>query len=137
MSAPSRLSRRFTRAFVGAGLALALASCASGRGKPASGNPFASAERGEAEIRILVRNFNYNDANVWAVVRDARRERLGTVTGKSEATFTLRWSFTDALRLEFDLIGGVRCVTDALPVDPGEIIELQISVDPSQDPACR
>jgi hypothetical protein len=137
MSTPSELGRRLTRAFAGAALVLALAACASGGGKSLSGNPFAGAQGGEAEIRILVRNVNYNDANVWAVVRDARRERLGTVTGKSENTFTMRWSFTDALRLEFDLIGGVRCVTEALPVDPGEIIELQISVDPSQDPMCR
>lgn len=137
MSTSPESGRHLTRAFAGAALVLALTACASGGGKSASGNPFAQAGEGEAEIRILVRNFNYNDANVWAVVRDARRERLGTVTGKSENTFTLRWSFTDALRLEFDLIGGVRCLTDALAVDPGEIIELQISVDPSQDPNCR
>jgi len=137
MSAPSELGRHLTRAFTGATLVLALAACASSGGKRASGNPFASGEGPAAEIRILVRNFNYNDANVWAVVRGARQQRLGTVTGKSDATFTMPWTFTDALRIEFDLIGGVRCITDPLAVDPGEIIELQISVDPSQDPNCR
>lgn len=128
---------RLGSALAGATLLLAVAACASGGRSTASGNPFGLAQGEEREIRILVRNFNFNDASVWAVVRDARRQRLGTVTGKSEATFTMEWTFTDALRLEFDLIGGVRCVTGALPVDPGEILELQISVDPSQDPMCR
>lgn len=137
MSTSQESGRRLTRAFEGAALVLALSACASGGGKSASGNPFAQAEEGEAEIRVLVRNFNYNDANVWAVVRGARQQRLGTVTGKSDSTFTMPWTFTDALRIEFDLIGGVRCITDPLAVDPGEIIELQISVDPSQDPNCR
>ncbi len=124
-------------AFVTAALVLGAAGCASGRGKPGSANPFGQAQGEQNEVRIRVVNFNFNDANVWTMVRDTRRERLGMVTGKSEATFTVPWTFTDALRLEFDLIGGVRCVTEPLSVDPGEILELQISVDPSQDPMCR
>jgi len=125
------------RALTGAALLLAVTGCASGRGKTGPGNPFGQAQGETREIQILVRNFNFNDASVWTLVRDARRERLGTVTGKSQATFTVPWTFTDALRLEFDLIGGVRCTTEALSVDPGETLELQISVDPSQDPRCR
>lgn len=125
------------RALVGALVLMGTAACASGQGQPGSGNPFAEAQGQSQEIQIRVVNFNFNDATVWTVVRDVRRERLGMVTGKSDATFTVPWTLSDALRLEFDLIGGVRCITDPLSVDPGEIIELQISVDPSQDPWCR
>lgn len=137
MSAPLRIGRPLPRLLTGAVVLLGMAACASGRGRQGTGNPFAGSQGESREIQVHVMNFNYNDANVWTVVRDARRERLGTVTGKSDATFTVSWTFTDVLRLEFDLIGGVRCVTDPLSVDPGEIIELQISVDPSQDPSCR
>jgi len=86
---------------------------------------------------IHVRNFNFNDATVWTIVRDGPRHRLGTVTGKSDASFTLRWDFSVPLRLEFDLLASVKCVTEELAVDPGDTLELQISVDPSQDPWCR
>ena len=137
MSAHHGRRRRLVRTLAAAGLMLAVAGCASAGGKPGSANPFGQAQGEQNEVRIRVVNLNFNDANVWTVVRDARRERLGMVTGKSEATFTIPWTFTDALRLEFDLVGGVRCVTEPLSVDPGEILEMQISVDPSQDPMCR
>ena len=120
-----------------AALLLGVAGCASAGKTSGSANPFGQAQGEQNEVRIRVVNLNFNDANVWTVVRDARRERLGMVTGKSEATFTIPWTFTDALRLEFDLVGGVRCVTEPLSVDPGEVLEMQISVDPSQDPMCR
>ena len=137
MTARHHRRSRPVRALACAALLLGVAGCASGGGKSGSANPFGQAQGEANEVQIRVVNLNFNDATVWTVVRDARRERLGMVTGKSEATFTVPWTFTDALRLEFDLIGGVRCVTDALSVNPGEILELQISVDPSQDPACR
>ncbi len=137
MSAHHGRRRRLVRTLAAAGLMLAVAGCASAGGKPGSANPFGEAQGEANEVKIRVVNLNFNDASVWTVVRDARRERLGMVTGKSEATFTIPWTFTDAMRLEFDLIGGVRCVTEPLSVDPGEILEMQISVDPSQDPMCR
>ncbi|HSW29705.1 MAG TPA: hypothetical protein VLH75_09525 [Longimicrobiales bacterium] len=137
MSAHTRRRFRPVRTLAAAALLLGVAGCASAAGRSGSANPFGQTQGETREIRILVRNLNYNDATVWTVVRDARRERLGLVTGKSDTTFTVPWTFTDALRLEFDLIGGVRCMTEPLSVDPGEIIELQISVDPSQDPMCR
>ena len=137
MSEHTLRRRRLAIALAGAALLLGAAACVSGGGKPHSGNPFAQELAERNEIRIRVVNMNFNDATVWALVRDVRHDRLGMVTGKSDATFTMPWRFTDALSLEFDLIGGVRCFTEALSVDPGEILELQISVDPSQDPQCR
>jgi len=136
MSGHALRRRRLAVVIAGAALLVAVAACAS-RGKPTSGNPFAQGQAERNEIQIHVVNLNFNDATVWALVKDVRRDRLGTVTGKSDATFTMAWTFPDAMRLEFDLIGGVRCITDAISVDPGDVLEMQISVDPTQDPMCR
>jgi hypothetical protein len=135
MSEHTLCRRRLAIAFAGAALLLAVTACAS-RGKPTSGSPFTQGQAERNEIQIHVVNLNFNDATVWALVRDVRRDRLGMVTGKSEATFTMPWTFSDEMRLEFDLIGGVRCFTEAISVDPGDVLEMQISVDPSQDPMC-
>jgi hypothetical protein len=118
-------------------LLVGTAACASSGARPASGNPFAQdlAESKQIQIRIL--NLHFSDATVWALARDARRERLGTVTGKSEATFTIPWTFSEPLRLEFDLLADVRCVTEEISVDPGDVLELQITADPGSDPSCR
>lgn len=115
---------------------LALAGCAGGQGaRPA--DPFSQNLADRQEIQIQVRNFNFSDATVWALVRDGRRIRLGVVTGKSDEVFTLSWKFSEPMRMEFDLLADVRCVTEELVVDPGDILEMQISVDPASDSRCR
>ena len=119
-----------------AGLLL-LSACATGKTKAREGNPFSQDLAERNEVQITVMNFNFSDATVWALVRDGRRTRLGYVTGKSDAVFTMPWTFSEPLRLEFDLLADVRCVTEQIMVDPGDILELQISVDPSSDPQCR
>ena len=116
---------------------LTLGGCATGKTKPVDGNPFSQELAERNEVQIQVRNFNFSDATVWAVVRDGRRTRLGYVTGKTDAVFTMPWTFSEPLRLEFDLVADVRCVTEQIMVDPGDILELQISVDPRSDPQCR
>lgn len=118
-----------------AGLLVA-AGCATTRG-PEDGNPFSQDLAARNEVQIQVMNFNFADATVWALVRDGRRTRLGYVTGKTEAVFTLPWTMPEPLRLEFDLLADVRCITEQIMVDPGDILQLQISVDPSSDPQCR
>ena len=112
-----------------------IAGCASG--STSQGNAFSRdmAERNEVEIQVM--NFNFSDATIWLLVRDSRRMRLGYVTGKSDAVFTIPWTFSEPVRLEFDLVATVRCVTEEMMVDPGDILELQISVDPTSDPQCR
>lgn len=129
------MTGRGTRGLV-AGLLLALGACASSGGKERPTNPFAQDLAERNQVQIQVHNFNFADATVWVLVRDARRQRLGIVTGKSSAVFTIPWTFSEPLRLEFDLLADVRCVTEELSVDPGDILELQISVDPSSDPQC-
>jgi len=135
VNARVRASLRPAGGLVAAAVLVVLTACASG-GRRQS-DPFATEATDRDEIVIHVRNFNFNDATVSTIVRDGPRRRLGIVTGKSDATFTLRWDFTVPLRLEFDLLASVRCVTEELAVDPGDTLELQISVDPSQDPSCR
>ena len=119
-----------------AGLLLALSACASSGGKERPTNPFTQDLAERNQVQIQVQNFNFNDATVWVQVRGAKRQRLGTVTGKSSAVFTIPWTFSEPMRLEFDLLADVRCVTEEISVDPGDILELQISVDPSSDPQC-
>ena len=115
---------------------LTLSGCATSK-TPKEGNPFSQDLAERNEIQIQVKNFNFGDATVWALIRDGRRTRLGYVTGKTDAVFTLPWRFSEPLRLEFDLLADVRCVTEQIMVDPGDILELQISVDPRSDPQCR
>ena len=57
-------------ALVGAALLLGVAGWASGPGKPGSGNPFAQELAERNQIRIRVVNMNFNDATVWALVRE-------------------------------------------------------------------
>ena len=114
---------------------LSLAACAAS-GPRTAATPFSDdlAERKEVQIKII--NANFADATVWALIRDGRRQRLGFVTGKTDAVFTLPWSFSEPMRIEFDLVADVRCLTEQIMVDPGDLLELQISVDPSTDPQC-
>lgn len=117
--------------------ALALQGCSAPQALQGTRNPFGNEDPGTAQVRIRVLNFNFSDATVWTVVRSGRRQRLGTVTGKADATFTVPWTFTEPLRLEFDLLAGPRCFTDELSVDPGDVLELQIPVDAASNRMCR
>lgn len=108
-------------------LAAVLAAAACATGTPTAGNPYSQDAADRQEVRIEVQNRNFADATVWALVRDGRRQRLGVVTGKSDSVFTIPWSFSEPLRLQFDLVAGPRCTTENLPVDPGDSIELQIA----------
>jgi len=86
-------------------------------------------------IRVYVTNRNFMDATLWAVTPGSR-SRLGIVTGKKEAVFTLPWDFYQDLRIEIDMLAGRRCITEVLPVDPGDDLELIIDVDMTRSPLC-
>lgn len=116
--------------------ALALPGCSAPQALRGTRNPFGNEDPGTAQVRIRVVNFNFSDATVWTVVRSGRRQRLGTVTGKADATFTVPWTFTEPLRLEFHLLAGPRCFTEELSVDPGDIVELQIPLDAAASMMC-
>lgn len=99
-------------------LAALTAGCAS------AGNPFPG--EGEArEVEIEVLNLNFSDATLHAL-RMGQRIRLGIVTGKRSGTFTVEWPTSLPLQVEIRLLGGERCVTREMPVDPGDRLYLEI-----------
>ena len=92
--------------------------------------------RARPQIRIDVTNLNFQDATLHAV-RNGERHRLGTVSGKGSATYTLEWRVPLPLQIEIDLLAGGRCTTRAVTVDPGERIQLQIEVDLRRQLECN
>jgi hypothetical protein len=121
------------RAALAISMLMAAAGCAAmGLGAQ---DPFAG--DGERElVRIHVRNLNFSEANLWAVSPSGRR-RLGTVTGKGDAVYTIPWNFSERLQIEIDLLAGPRCITDPLIVDPGDELQLQIEVQLAEMSRCR
>jgi len=100
-----------------------------------TGSAFTLDARAES-VRVYVTNLNFMDATVWAVSPGARR-KLGTITGKREAVYTIPWDFSTDLWLEIDMLAGGRCRTESLPVDPGDDLEVIIDVDMNGSPLCR
>lgn len=114
-------------------LTLPVLGCASGSGS-GGGNPFQ--EGGAQEIRIAVRNLNFNDATVWALSTGGRH-RLGTVSGKTDRTFTLDWSRAQQLRLRIRIQSGRECETRAITTDPGDTLQITIDVNFDRSRVCR
>ena len=114
------------------GAVVLLASCATSRG---GGDPF-SGGGGNREIRIEVLNLNFNDATLWAI-GDGTRRKLGVVSGKNDEDFTIPWRLSGPLAIQIDILAGVRCITQEMMTDPGDIIELQIPADFRRSEICR
>ena len=112
---------------------IALSALVGGCALVRAPDPFEGTRR---PIRFDIVNRNFNDASVWAVFR-AERVRLGTVTGKSDGSFELPWRGADDVHMEIDLVGGERCVTEALTADEGDIFYLEIQLEVSLMPECR
>lgn len=115
-------------------LILALQACASG--SPAGDDPF-SRQNAPRPVRIEVTNRNFADVTIWAVY-PGDRLRLGTVIGKTDATLVIpARRVPEPLFLEMDMLGGSRCRTDTLTVDPGDVLQLDIWPDINSMPECR
>lgn len=112
---------------------LALSAC--GGVSASTPDPFAGPD-GRNEIRVYVLNGNFYDARVYALVDGVRRQ-LGYVGGKTDGVFTMPMDFSRDLRLEINLVAGPTCVTESLPVDPGDTLQLQILPDPIGQDFCR
>ena len=83
----------------------------------------------DRRIRIEIQNRGFDDATVHALF-DARRIRLGIVTGKRTGNFMLPLDNSILLKLEIDVLAGPSCTTRDMWVDPGDIIVMEIlSVD--------
>ncbi len=80
------------------------------------------------DLNLFVKNQNFYDATLYAIGPAGSRQRLGRVPGNSEETLSFRWSSLE-LRIEIALLSVGSTVTDALPVDEGDDLELIIAVD--------
>jgi len=87
-----------------------------------------SSESRVRDITLVVKNQNFYDATLYTVGPGGSRQRLGRVSGNSDETFVFRWSSID-LRIEIDLLSAGSTVTDSLPIDEGDELELIIAPD--------
>ena len=109
-----------------------LLGCAGNPGP--SGTPFGG-DPSQRSVRIFVTNRNFMDATLW-VLGSGTREKLGIVTGKREAVYTVPWRFPADMQIEIKMLAGPRCTTRAMPVDSGDDIELIIDVEMLNSPLC-
>ena len=130
MKPPTRTSHRLLAMAL---FALAPAGCIKSAARV--NNPFAPAGSREREgsIQVRVENLNFGDATIHAL-RGGERIRLGEVTGKSEKSFTVRWSFSVPLEFQVDLVGGGACGIQPMTVDPGDKIWLRIPTEVGTSP---
>jgi len=122
-----------TRGTVLAAAVLMLASCSS-TAAPGSVTPFTDTVA-DRSIEIIVDNRNWSDARLYAIRRGARTS-LGVVGGKDQRTFRMDWPIAETLQIEIHMLAGPRCLTAVLPVDPGDVLDLQIAVVFNQTSAC-
>ena len=87
-----------------------------------------SPESASRDITLVAKNQNFYDATLHAIGLGGTRRLLGRVSGNSEESFVFRWSSVE-LRIEIDLLSVGSTVTDALPVDEGDDLELIITPD--------
>ena len=85
-------------------------------------------EQPSRDITLVAKNQNFYDATLHAIGLGGTRQRLGNVSGNTEETFVFRWSSVE-LRIEIDLLSVGSIVTEPLPVDEGDELELIIAPD--------
>ena len=110
-----------------------LTACAGSGGT--AGDPFSGAST-RSELRLRVRNGNFYDARIYALMDGVRRS-LGTVGGNSRGVFTIPLSSPQDIRLEVSILAGPTCVTFPIPVDPGDTVEYEILPGPTDANFCR
>lgn len=119
--------KRRQRQFAGLLLALLLpvsGGCVSAPRE--TGNPLDPAASAQGEdIELLVKNLNFNQVTVYTARGGTSIRRLGTVPGKGEATFRMRWHLPQ-IQLRWKELAGEEFLTETIPVSPGELLELII-----------
>jgi len=110
---------------------IASAACVAS-GRAIGGDPFQGGSAGSrrsndgpSEIRIQVRNSNFNEATIYAIRLGSRR-RLGRVQGVSDGEFTMRLMNSDQIQFEVDLLASEGCLTRRVFVEPGQTLRLII-----------
>lgn len=101
-----------------------------------AGSPYQDPNRPVDQVEIEVVNLNFNQATLWAIGPMGRR-RLGIVNGKGTQTFTLEWRMSGLLQIETQILSGGRCFTEQLETDPGDLLYLEVPIEPRNDPTCR
>ena len=106
-------------------------ACAS-TGRAIGGDPFQGGSSrprrshdSAGELRIQVRNSNFNEATVYAIRLGSRR-RLGRVQGASDGEFRMRLVNSDQIQFEVDLLASQGCLTRRVVVEPGQTVRLVI-----------
>jgi len=86
-----------------------LAACATGRRRA----PDASADPNTANVPVVVTNYGFSDADIYAV-HVSSRVRLGFVAGQSHSTFTIPASMVEngEIQLFVHQVGGARGLHD-------------------------
>lgn len=113
---------------------LVTAGCASSGSTFRGRQPFTDVSA--STVRVIVQNRNFSDARLYYSRRGAR-VALGVVNGKTDAEFVIDWDLPDVMQIEINLLAGPRCLTEELPVDPGDILELQIAAVFTDTRGCR
>ena len=128
------VTARSLRTTLAIAVLLVTAGCVSSGRTVRGRQPFTDVRA--STVRVIVQNRNFSDARLYYSRRGARMA-LGVVGGKSDAEFVIDWDFPDVMQIEIDLLAGPRCVTEELPVDPGDILELQIASVFTDTRGCR
>ena len=79
-------------------------------------------------VTITVVNLNYYDAGIYAQYEGGISDRLGTVTGNTSQTFSIRYH-PRLLIMRMHLIGVGTALSNELIVDPGDVLELRLMPD--------
>ena len=111
------------------GLVMIASTACLAQGRAIGPDPFrggsAGPSRGSGEIRIQVRNSNFNEATVYAL-RVGNRRRLGRVQGATDQQFSMPWPNSAQLRFEVDILAGRGCTTQTVILEPGQRLMLVI-----------
>jgi hypothetical protein len=102
-------------------LAIAMLAAACGGGR--------TLQNGQTGTLLEVHNRSTLDMTIYAVTDSGARERLGTVTSLTDATFPIPARLVNSLDLRFaaDPVGSNRTAfTDRLPIVPGDTVVLEI-----------
>jgi hypothetical protein len=106
---------------------VALTVLASGcvRGAPGQASPFGEGREPEEPVRVTIKNHDFRDAVLYATWEGRARERVGTVTGKTEQTFSVPWKGSTVV-FQAQLIAGKTITFDRMDAWDGDHFELVI-----------
>lgn len=111
-----------------ASLLVALCGCGAGGQAAVADQDLLPTDDVEQELTLVVKNLNFYDAELYA--RDqSHRRRLGFVSGNDTANFSFRWPPSRDLQIEIHLVAVGTYLSDPLPVEEGDDLELIIEPD--------